>query len=144
MNQNRVFRIQLTLENGIPKQIISSYKSFDINISHIKESQLDEIRKEVINHKFKILESSLFYFRIVIFENGFGALVFSVHHMIADSWSLGLFAKAVLQEYHAALKHEILPESNASYIDYINAELEYINSKKFETDKNYLKQFLNN
>ncbi len=137
IKKNDSFRIQLTLENGIPKQIISSYKSFDINISHIKESQLDDIRKEVISHKFEILESPLFYFRIAIFENGFGALIFSVHHLIADSWSLGLFAKTVLQEYHAALKHEILPESNTSYIDYINAELEYINSKKFEADKNY-------
>ena len=79
-----------------------------------------------------VLVLPLYYFKIAIFKNGFGALVFTVHHLIADSWSLGLFAKAILQEYHAVKNNTVLPDTAPSYIDYIETEKEYLGSKKFE------------
>ena len=138
VKKNDSFRIQITLENGIPMQHIEDYKPFDIDVIHIKdESEIKKLEEEGINYKFNIINSSLYHFKIFILENGFGGFVLTVNHLIADSWSMGLVARNAIEEYHAILRNEDLPENNNSYIDYINSEKEYKESKKYEVDKEY-------
>ena len=70
-------------------------------------------------------------------ENGCGGFVITAHHLISDSWSMGLVARHVIEEYHALKNNEELPEIDPSYVQYIEAEKEYKQSKKYETDKAY-------
>ena len=138
VQKNDSFRIKILLENGAPLQYISEFEPFDIDILHLKnEGDLKELENEEVNYKFNIIDSCLFHFKIVIFENGFGAIILTVNHIIADSWSLGLVIKNILEEYHSLKNGKTLSFSNNSYIDYINSEEEYKNSKKYELDKKY-------
>ena len=138
VKNNDSFRIQIELKNGVPMQKFSEFKPFDIGVINIKdELELTEIEQKEVNYKFNIINSCLFRFKIAIFENGFGAIVLTVHHLIADSWSLGLVIKKILAEYHALKDGITLPETTTSYIDYINSEQNYKQSKKYELDKTY-------
>lgn len=138
VKKNDSFRIQISLKNGIPYQKICRYKPFDIDVVYVKdESKLENIEKKMVNYKFNILDSVLFYFKIVIFENKFGAVVLNLNHIIADSWSLGLTIQEILKEYHAIKNKETLPDVNNSYIDYIKSEQEYKQSEKYILDKKY-------
>ena len=138
VKKNDSFRIQIELQNGAPMQYIAKYKPFEIEVVHIKnEEDVKQIEKEGINHKFEIFNSSLYHFKIFIMENGCGGFVITAHHLISDSWSMGLVAKHVIEEYHAIRNNEELPQVETSYIHYIEAEKEYKQSKKYETDKTY-------
>ena len=138
VQKNDSFRIRIILKNDSPLQYISDFEPFEIEVLHLKaEKDLKEVEKEEVNYKFNIIDSCLFHFKIVIFENGFGAIILTVNHIIADSWSLGLVIKNILEEYHSLKNGIVLSSAQNSYIDYINSEKEYKKSKKYELDKKY-------
>lgn len=138
VRKNDSFRIQLHLENNMPYQKIVDFEPFDVDVIKAKdESELEKIEKEMVNYKFNVIDSCLFCFKIVIFENKFGAVILNLSHLIADSWSLGITIQEILKEYHALKNNEILPETNNSYIDYIKSEQEYKKSEKYNNDKKY-------
>ena len=141
VKKNDSFRIRIKLENGMPVQSFSEYEPFDIDVVHIKDKEeLKDVENEVAKYKFSVLNSCLFYFKIAIFENGYGAVVLTVNHIIADSWSLGLVIKNILKEYHALTNNEKLNDDTNSYKNYINSEKEYKNNKKYEIDRDYWKE----
>jgi len=138
VEKNDCFRIQIHMENGIPMQSIMEFEVFDIETVYIKnEVELREIEKQEVTYKFNILNSYLFKFKIAVFENGFGAIILTVNHIISDSWSLGLVIQNILKEYHALKNNEILEESNTSYVQYIKSEEEYKKSEKYQLDKKF-------
>ena len=138
VKKNDAFRIQIELQNGVPMQYITEYKPFEIEVVHIKnEEDVKKIEEDGITHRFEIINSALYYFKIFIMENGCGGFVITAHHLISDSWSMGLVAKGALEEYHSLINKEELPLTDTSYIQYIEAEKEYKQSKKHEADKEY-------
>ena len=138
VKQNDSFRIHITSENGITKQYISDYKDFDIDVKYINnESEIEEIEKEEALHKFDIIDSDLFKFKLAISENNFACIILTVNHLIADSWGLGLVIQEILRNYNNLKNNEEISQQTFSYVDYINAEKEYKSSKKFENDKIY-------
>lgn len=105
VKKNDAFRINIKIENGMPVQYIKEYEPFNVEIVHLKsEKELKDVEKEATKYKFSVINSCLFYFKVAIFENGFGAVILTVNHLIADSWSLGLVIQNILKEYHNTLK----------------------------------------
>lgn len=138
VQKNDSFRIQIHLENSIPFQTINDFKPFDIDIIYVKdEKEFNKIEKEAVNHKFNIIDSNLFCFKIIIFENKFGGVILTLNHIIADSWSLGLTIQEIIKEYHALKNNETLPKTNNSYVEYIKSEQDYKQSEKYINDKKY-------
>ena len=138
VKQNDSFRIHITSENSITKQYISNYKDFDIDVKYINnESEIEEIEKEEALHKFNVIDSDLFKFKLAISKNNFACIILTVNHLIADSWGLGLVIQEILRNYNNLKNNEEISQETFSYVDYINAEKEYKSSKKFENDKIY-------
>ena len=138
VTKNDSFRIRITIKDNVPMQYISEFKPFEIEIINLKRDvEFKKIKDELVNYKFNIIDSDLFCFKIAQFEDGHGILVFNVHHIIADSWSLGLFAQNLMQEYNKLKNNEELLDSGNSYLEYINSENSYKQSKKYQLDKEY-------
>ena len=138
VKQNDNFRIHIILENGIAKQYISDYKDFNIAVEYINnEAEIEKIEKEEALHKFNVINSDLFKFKLAISENNFACIILTVNHLIADSWGLGLVIQEILRNYNNLKNNEEISQETFSYVDYINAEKEYKSSKKFENDKIY-------
>ena len=144
VKKNDAFRITIKLKDGKPVQFFKEFEPFDIDVIHIKdESELKDVEKETAKYKFSVINSRLFYFKIVIFKNGQGAVFLTVNHIISDSWSLGLVIKNILSEYHAVKESIELP-TNYSYIDYIKKEAEYKRSNRYQNDFDYWKKTFEN
>lgn len=138
IKNNDNFRIQIDLNGGIPMQYFTEYKPFKLEFININDkSDLKVIESEEVSKKFEILNSSLFRFKIAIFKDDFFAVILTVHHIIADSWALGLVIKNILKEYHALKNNITLNEEPHSYIDYINSEENYKKQEKYKKDKEY-------
>ncbi len=138
VKQNDSFRIHLTLENGIVKQYISDYEKFDINIEFIDNaSKLKKIEESESKYLFNLIDSNLFKFKIVILKNKFAAVILTANHIISDSWSMGITIQEILRNYHCLLNKGNPNIDTFSYLDYIASEEKYLNSKKYEADRDY-------
>lgn len=144
IQQNDSFRIRITLEEGIVKQYISEFKTFEIETQYINSpSELDQIQKQQANYKFEIIDSNLFKFKIVILKKKFACIILTTNHIIADSWSLGLTIQEIIRNYHILLNNQDGEFQHFSYVDYIEAENNYKNSQKYIKDKQYWKEVFN-
>lgn len=155
IKNNDSFRIHITLDNDVPKQYISDFKDLNIDVEYINDTSiLKKIETKEVNTRFEILNNDLFRIKIVVMKDKWTTIILTANHLIIDSWSTGIAIKQILKTYNNLLKSN--QKSNAqqnqvqnikqnqknnndtnSYVDYINSELEYKSSKKFENDKKY-------
>lgn len=141
VQQNDSFRIHVILENNIARQYISDYKKFNIDVEYINvESEVIELEKKEAEYKFDIIDSDLFRFKLAISKDNFACIILTVNHLIADSWSLGLVIQEIIKNYNSIKNNEIFNPDTFSYLEYINSEKEYMNSKKFANDKAFWNQ----
>ena len=135
---NDSFRIRILIENNSPVQYISDFKPFDIEVIEVKnEIEETNITNALTNNKLDIIDSDLFCFKILKYKDGHGTILFSVHHLIADSWSLGLFAKSVIKEYNDLINNIKNKTLTSSYINYIESEKKYTTTNRHISDKEY-------
>lgn len=140
VQNNDSVRIRLHLQNdGSIKQYFSEYKPFKVNIINIEtEEDLTSLRTEITSKPFELLEQPLVTFTMFKFPNNHGGFIGNFHHTICDSWSGGICANQVLDNYCKLIKgEEIIFDSSLSYKNYISAEQDYLNSEKFLKDKTY-------
>ena len=79
----------------------------------------------------------MFKFKIAVLKNEFASVILTVNHIISDSWSMGITIQEILRNYNCLKNNEEIDLETFSYTDYINSEMEYKSSKKYENDKAY-------
>ena len=139
------FRTKFILKDVL-KQYIDDFKPFTINLIHVNnQGDLTKLTSNLVNKKINPLEDSLFEFVLFDFPNGTGGFIVNAHHLISDSWTFGIISKEIVSLYNNFIEN-IIPDysSNYSYTDYIIAENNYFNSKRYENDKNYWNATLKN
>lgn len=138
------FRLQIEVEDGEVKQVLSEKK--ETKIDTILVATPEELKKEtekIVRTPFRLENSELFKFYIFKFENGEGGFMLNIHHLIADAWTLAFICNEIIKTY-SDLKQNKEVETKAiySYIDYIKAEQEYLESEKYQKDKAYWEEKL--
>ena len=138
IKNNDCFRIKLITTNGMVKQCISNYKFVDVKIVDIaNESEILSIQNSLINSIFDIDKNNLYKFKIYRLPDGKGGFVLNIHHILADSWSLGLICKEIIKAYNYLSGLSTEEPITSSYVDFCVAENNYLKSAKFEKDKEY-------
>lgn len=138
VEHNENFNIRLYMENNEIKQYVVDYVPFDIEIVNVStDEDLVNVENDFVKQVFDT-NSKLFDFKLFRFPNGSGGFIPNLHHLISDSWTLGLIAKEVVGTY-ANLVDGKEPDFSvvSSYSNYIESEKEYIESDKFKKDKVY-------
>ena len=62
-------------------------------------SQLYPIEEQMCQTPFAFESNNLFNCKIFKFSDNTAATVLIIHHIISDSWTVGLFCKQIVQEY---------------------------------------------
>lgn len=92
--ENDNLHAQFYIKDGCIYQ--SFKKDLDYNIDVLEISSKTDLRKlerKMRSHIFDILHSDLFDFKIFKYPDSTGGVVVNIHHLISDSWTLGLIAK---------------------------------------------------
>ena len=135
---NDSMRIKIKEDKDSCVQYFSEYTSFDIDIFELSSKQdVEKKALELAQIPFEIKNSLLFKFNLFRLPNKHGGFFLSAHHLIGDSWSLGLIVKDILRIYSELKNNAYVQKNSPSYINYINNEKEYINSDKYLKDKAY-------
>lgn len=142
IKNNDNFRIKLEKkDNGIPVQFFSSTITPEIELIELPdESSVEALVRSMANVPFSLFNSFLFDFKMFKFPSGNGGFLMNVHHLIMDAWSTGLIIKEVMQLYQN-LNYK-LPCN--SYKEHILDEQSYLKSSRFEKDKKYWEEKLQN
>ena len=133
------FRLQLEIKDGKPQQKLTEKKEVEINFLNISnQEQLKEETNKIVRKSFELENSKLYKFYIYKFQNGEGGFMLNIHHLIADAWTLAFICNEIIKTYSNLKQNkEIERKAIYSYIDYIKAEQEYLESEKYQKDKEY-------
>ena len=137
VKKNDAIRIRIHMEANKPKQYITPYEPFAIKRVFIKnEHELEELSLQAVNKKFDFFDSNLFWFTLFKFEDNTGGLIVTFHHIISDAWTMSLFVDQVMDIYSKLLAGESIDDSeNNSYLDFVNSEQAYLNTRRFPKDQ---------
>ena len=139
IEHNDSFRIRIIKDTKSYKQKIIEHKYEKIPIIELHdESKLPELEQQCVAKKIDIFKDKLYTFTIFKYNNGTGGFILNIHHLISDSWTLGITAKKILKAYISMQNNEE-PEiyENQNYSDYIQSNNKYLKSDRFNKDKQY-------
>ncbi|KPA15500.1 amino acid adenylation domain protein [Candidatus Magnetomorum sp. HK-1] len=144
-------RTSFQIKNGIPIQnihkTIDSYL-FIYNLHQYSEKkQNDEIKRITAEESktiFDLTKTPLFRVVILKLNRDEHVLIITMHHIISDGWSLGIFFKELCLIYNAYCdkKPSPLPPQTVQYADFGQWQRKRLSGEYLETLKNYWKKQL--
>jgi amino acid adenylation domain-containing protein/thioester reductase-like protein/non-ribosomal peptide synthase protein (TIGR01720 family) len=125
-----------------PSQYVSDYK--EISLDYIDFSGSDSERhmrewvKRVTQKPVELIDSGLFYFAYIKYNENESGYYMKFLHTVSDGWSCLLLLAEINQIYEALATGKPIDETpNPSYIQYISDEQEYLTSEKLKKDKDF-------
>lgn len=140
VENNDSFQLRLILVDNEMKQVRVDFEPFDVEIVDLaSKDELAILEEKMYRAPFDVFNNNCLYdVKLFRYKDNSGGFIFNVHHLIGDSWALGIVAREVVRIYECLLQNIPTPKNeDFSYINYINSEKEYVNSSKFERDKEY-------
>lgn len=137
---NDTMRIRVVREGSELRQYVEDYKyeSFDFfDFSEPNRLQdLYRFEKEKTREPFNLMSGCLYYFAFLKTGNNENGIYLKIHHSISDAWSISITISDILDIYLKLLYHQdVSYGKKPSYLDYVESEIKYRNSQKFEKDR---------
>jgi len=142
---NEGMRLRIEVENNIPKQYVVPFMHFEadkVDIQDMSEDEIEELKDNYISKPIDMTDGPLFSYLLLNRGNGLGEVFVKVHHIIGDAWTIAKMGSAFSEIYEKLLNDEEYTETFPSYIDFIEAEQEYLNSEKYIKDNEFWKEYL--
>lgn len=126
IQRHEVLRTVFVEKDGIPFQKIMDQVDVSLEMRTIDSSddnriihQLKELETAVFNHVFDLAVWPLMKVILVKHARGY-RLIYSMHHIISDGWSMEVFEKDLHAMYHSRItgSHAGLPELAIQYKDF--------------------------
>lgn len=145
IDKNDNFHTNFIIKDGSVFQYFRDKVNYNINIIDVtNEEELHKLEETTMSHIFDILNSDLFDIIIFRYPDSTGGVIFNIHHIISDSWTLGLIAKEIVNNYYSLCNNLTMEPKKYSYIDYIDFEKSYVDSPKYIKDKDFWADYLEN
>lgn len=105
------------------------------------EKYMEETAKKEVSMLFNLEEPPLWRMRILKISPTKELFLFTPHHIISDGWSNSLFIKDLISSYnnHISVGYNVSEYSKYKYIDYVDWEQNWFDSKEYEKSINYWK-----
>lgn len=132
---NEALRIRINESDETVSQTVTGYSERDIDVLCFEnKTELDGYAENYATVPLD-LYGNLCEMSIVLLPDRYGVLI-KIHHIVGDAWTLALLGT----QFRKLMNGEAVEAY--PYTDYIEAEKEYIQSKRYEKDRSYfLEQF---
>ncbi|MGB7921969.1 MAG: amino acid adenylation domain-containing protein [Pyrinomonadaceae bacterium] len=151
IRRHEVLRTSFTVIDGQPRQVISPAEPFSlpvIDFAHLAEAEREaEARALAIKESQRPLDLSrgpLLRVSLLRLADDEHVLLVTMHHIISDGWSLGIFTREVGLLYEAYSRGEESPleELSIQYADYAVWQREWLQGDVLDQQLDYWKQQL--
>ncbi len=152
--RHETFRTTFSAETDNPKQYIhpmGEFSSKKLIVTDIGEDAgekptacIERIIAEETSHPFDLAKGPLFRARLVIVESREAVLILTLHHIIADGWSMGVLWKELGTLYNARATGTPmdLPPLPIQYADFAVWQREWLQGKVLAQQVTYWQQQL--
>ncbi|MDJ0897246.1 MAG: amino acid adenylation domain-containing protein [Xenococcus sp. MO_188.B8] len=151
VRRHEVLRTSFTTVNGTPIQVIDPEATINIKVLDLQEVEVTEretvlpqqIQLEAIT-PFDLERAPLIRCSLWQLEATEYVLLLTMHHIVSDGWSIGVFIQELYSLYQAFAAGEPspLPELPIQYADFAVWQRQWLRGEVRETQLNYWKQEL--
>ncbi|MBC1238391.1 non-ribosomal peptide synthetase [Nostoc sp. 2RC] len=150
-NRHEILRTNFTTVDGNPAQVIAKSRSILIpvvNLSQCSEvgraAQVQELINKEAEYSFDLAQDSLLRITLIQLGEKEYLLLLTLHHIIFDGWSIGVFIGELTALYKAFSTGTAspLPELPIQYADYAIWQREWLQGMALKTRLDYWKQQL--
>jgi surfactin family lipopeptide synthetase A len=151
VSRHEILRSRFLTKDGVPVQTIDSPQRVSLPVSDLRslpeaerQPRVDNILREESATDFDLARGPLLRLRLLQLHDREHVLILSLHHIIADGWSIGNFNRELTQLYQAYLRGaksplEPLP---VQYADYAMWQNHYLNGDSLNAQLDYWKNQL--
>ncbi|GAX45370.1 non-ribosomal peptide synthase [Tolypothrix sp. NIES-4075] len=149
--RHEVLRTTFKVIDGVPFQVIASAATLTLPVLELKGMAKEEKFVSVQRHiseearkPFNLSTDFLLRISLLKLAEHSHVLQITVHHIIADVWSIGIFIQELTALYEAFCQGKLspLPELPIQYADFAEWQRQWLSGKVLESQLNYWKQQL--
>ncbi|MBN3951615.1 MAG: amino acid adenylation domain-containing protein [Nostoc sp. NMS7] len=147
IRRHEALRTSFAVREGIPFQAIVSTVTINIpviDLQGLPEASLQQIVTQEVRKPFDLDSIPLLRATLLRQEVESHLLILTMHHIITDGWSMGIFFKELEVLYHAFTKGQPnpLPELTIQYADFALWQRKWLTKEVQEKQLEYWKQQL--
>jgi len=148
IQRHEVFRTTFADKSGKPVQVISDNLELNLEIEDLTGLEKDaceiEIRKRAkaeATYAFNLATGPLIRVKLLKTSNVEHIIIFTVHHIISDGWSMGIMISEIATFYEAfSTENEPeIDELSIQYADYATLQKNWLQGEVLENQLNYWK-----
>ncbi|MFN6560839.1 MAG: amino acid adenylation domain-containing protein [Nostoc sp. ChiSLP01] len=151
INRHEALRTVFTTVADRPIQVIIQSVSFTLSVVDLQhlppteqQAKALQLAKEEVQKPFMLDRWPLLRVTLLQLNDTEYLLLLTIHHIVADGWSIGIFVREVATLYQAfcAGKRSPLPDLSIQYVDYAVWQRQWLQGEVLETKLSYWKQQL--
>jgi len=151
LQRHQVLRTTFERVNGSPVQVIGSTWTGNLSVVDLRglaeQEQAAEVRrlgKEEALRSFDLVKSPLLRVTLLQLGEESHVLLVTMHHIVSDGWSIGIFLQEFSRLYTAFSRGEASPLSPLSiqYADFTDWQRQWLSGEVLERQLNYWQQQL--
>ncbi|MBD2611527.1 amino acid adenylation domain-containing protein [Nostoc punctiforme FACHB-252] len=151
IRRHEVLRTSFRVENGQPVQVVNQAVSVTLEVEDLRylseNERTQEARRlatDLVKQPFDLSAQSLLRSKILQLNDRSYQLLVTIHHIIADGWSMGILIKELTALYEAFSTDKVSPLSELpiQYRDFVNWQRKWLDSERIQSLLSYWKQKL--
>src|SRR6185312_7110974 len=151
VRRHEVLRTTFELVQGEPVQVIGKAEAVGLPLIDLsqwpeseREAEAERLAREEAQRPFDLRLGPLLRARLVRLSESEHLLLFTMHHIISDGWSVGLLLREVTRLYEAYAQGESSPlsELGIQYADYAVWQREWLQGAVLEEQLKYWREQL--
>jgi len=147
VHRHESLRTRFGVQAGVPHQLIDPVVDFKLhrvdlsNVSdpQLRERQLSELRRGEHQHRFDLSADLLIRVMLVRVAGRESVLLVTMHHIVADGWSVGILVRDLSAMYSAYIggRPSRLPQLKVQYADYAIWQRRWIKGEVLQSQLKY-------
>ncbi|MGE5500215.1 MAG: amino acid adenylation domain-containing protein, partial [Syntrophothermus sp.] len=144
IRRHEILRTVFVETDGVPFQKILNETSFKLAVSDVsqeenKEQKVKALIDKELNRCFDLSEGPLMTCSLVRTDANKYWMIFNMHHIISDGWSVGVLISELTQFYNSSVKNINAPLENlkVQYSDYVRRQNKLLEDPGSDVHRTY-------
>jgi len=145
VRRHHVLRTNFRVVDGQPVQVIAPTLTLTIPVVDLqgleteREAQVRRQAKGEAQFPFDLAQGALLRIKLLKLSPSDHILLFTIHHIVCDAWSFGVFIREFTQLYEAFVngKPSPLPELPIQYADFANWQRQWLQGEVLDAQLSY-------
>ncbi|HMG73720.1 MAG TPA: amino acid adenylation domain-containing protein, partial [Pyrinomonadaceae bacterium] len=151
INRHETLRTSFSVDHSQAVQLISPARPLPLPLTDLsqlttteREQAVERLAKEEAERSFDLTKAPLLRARLLRLTSEEHVLLFTMHHIVSDGWSMGVLFKEIATLYSSFLRGEASPleELAIQYADYAVWQREHLSGDLLEEQMDYWRKQL--